>query len=340
MTQGIHTLVIGEPDFDTQKGIRLKDSTLSALQAAHSLHPAHTTLLLISHLPLPAQIPSVDHVDTVVVVTHPDPASLRLVENLAPSIAHYVRGIQATENPITHILSPANAFGKNMLPRLSALLDVSMLSDVISIIDSDTFVRPIYAGNVWVTLSNKDPLKIMSIRPTAFTPTHSPSSHHTTNQQPAALTITHWPVSQTVSSIRWVQQTVASTDHPELTSADIVIAGGRGLKSAEAFDQLKAIAHLLGAALGASRAAVEAGFAPNHFQVGQTGKVVAPKIYIAVGISGAIQHVAGMSESKLIIVINSDPEAPIFDIADYGLVGDLFEILPLLEKRLREKKIL
>lgn len=247
----------------------------------------------------------------------------QLAENLAVLIAE-------TAQTFDYVLSPASTFGKNILPRVAALMDLSMVSDIVKIESPDTYVRPIYAGNALATVQSSEKIKILSVRTTAFS---------ATNQQraSAAAISTIDKVIENTSS-RFESQQLTQSTRPELTTARVVISGGRGLKSADNFHLLEDIADKLGAAVGASRAAVDAGFAPNDYQVGQTGKVVAPDLYIAVGISGAIQHLAGMKDSKVIVAINSDPEAPIFQIADYGLVGDLFKILPELSTALSDKQ--
>ena len=225
----------------------------------------------------------------------------------------------------THILTPATANGKNFLPRVAASLDVAQVSDISAVVSQDTFERPIYAGNCIATVQSTDSVKVITVRTTGFDACEASGGS-------SPIEVVDLDKDLAISS--FMKEEIAVSDRPELTAADVVISGGRGMQNGDNFSLLNGIADKLGAAIGASRAAVDSGFVPNDMQVGQTGKIVAPDLYIAVGISGAIQHLAGMKESKVIVAINKDEEAPIFQVADYGLVADLFEALPELESKL------
>ena len=246
----------------------------------------------------------------------------QFADGLAEMVAAQV---VAVATGYSHIFAPATAYGKNILPRVAAKLDAAQISDIISVESPDTFTRPIYAGNAIATVQSGDAIKVVTARPTNFEPAPSEGGSATVE------TIDAVKVSD---ASRFVSREVVKSDRPELQGAKVIVSGGRGVGSAENFKLLEPLADRLNAAIGASRAAVDAGYAPNDWQVGQTGKVVAPQLYIAVGISGAIQHLAGMKDSKVIVAINKDPEAPIFQVADYGLVGDLFELVPQVVKEL------
>jgi electron transfer flavoprotein alpha subunit len=263
-------------------------------------------------------------VDSVAKVLVADDAAYEhaLAENLAVLV-------QGLAGGYSHLLAPATTFGKNVMPRIAALLDSQQISDITEIVSADTFVRPIYAGNALQTVQSSDPVKVITVRATAF--------------EKVAPGVANAPI-EDVPSVgdtglsAYVGAELSRSERPELTAARVVISGGRGMQSGDNFHLIEDIADLLGAAVGASRAAVDAGFVPNDFQVGQTGKIVAPELYIAVGISGAIQHLAGMKDSKVIVAINKDEEAPIFQVADYGIVGDLFKVLPELKAALQKTR--
>ena len=242
----------------------------------------------------------------------------QLAENIALLVAEVAKDY-------AYVLAPSTSAGKNYLPRVAALLDVAQISDIVSVESPDTFKRPIYAGNVIATVQSSDPIKVITVRGTAFDPVAAEGGS-------AAIEAVGSVQEAGVSS--FVREELAKSDRPELTAASVVVSGGRGMQNGDNFKLLYAVADKLNAAVGASRAAVDAGFVPNDMQVGQTGKIVAPDLYIAVGISGAIQHLAGMKDSKVIVAINKDEDAPIFQVADYGLVADLFEALPQLEQQL------
>ena len=288
-----------------------RDSVAKALTAVAHLGDVH--VLVAGPAAAAAQAAELSGVSKVL---HAEDAGHGLAEPLADLIVSLAGGYD-------HIAAASTAMAKNVLPRVAALLDVMVMSDVIEVIDAETFARPIYAGNAIQTVKSNDKIKVFTIRTAAYAAAGAGNA--------AAVE----PVAAKASDLSaWVEDKVASSDRPELTSAKIVVSGGRGLGSEENFAIIGKLADKLGAAVGASRAAVDSGFAPNDWQVGQTGKVVAPQLYIAVGISGAIQHLAGMKDSKVIVAINKDEEAPIFQVADYGLVGDLFQILPELEGKL------
>jgi len=300
-------LVIGEHDNSS-----LKVFTLNAITAASKLNAdVHVLIAGTKCEKVAKELANVSSVKKVLLCDSPNYESY-LAENLSPLV------IKLSEN-YTHILTSANTFGKNLMPRIAAALDISQVSDVIKINDNDTFIRPIYAGNAFATVKSNDKKKCITIRPTSFDPAAT-SGGSASIEKIEAITVPN------IS--KFIKKEETKSERPELGTARIVISGGRGMQSGENFKLINAIADKLNAAVGASRAAVDAGYISNDHQVGQTGKVVVPDLYIAVGISGAIQHLAGMKESKIIVAINKDGEAPIFSIADYGLEADLFEALP------------
>ncbi len=308
------SLVIAEHDNQS-----LKAATLNAVAAALQCSPAVDILVAGSGADAvavaAAQIAGVRKVIQVDAVS--------LADQLAEPLAAQILSIA---NQYSHILAPATANGKNVLPRVAAKLDVAQLSDITKVISADTFERPIYAGNAISTVQTSDPVKVITVRTTGFDPVAATGGSAVVEKQ---------AVVESKSSSSFVGRQLTKSDRPELTAAKIIVSGGRGLGSGEKYQELIApLADRLGAALGASRAAVDAGYVPNDYQVGQTGKIVAPELYIAIGISGAIQHLAGMKDSKVIVAINKDPEAPIFGVADYGLVADLNTAVPELTKAL------
>ena len=290
----------------------LKPFTLNAISAASKINEDVHVLVIGSGSDEVAK--SVSHVPNVKKVIH---VNNSIYENYLAE--NYTSIITELSKNYTHIMCSANTFGKNLMPRVAALLDVSQVSDITKVISEDTFLRPIYAGNAFATVKSTDKIKCVTIRPTSFDPAPTTGGN-------AEIQISE-PREVTELS-RFIKKEEIKSDRPELGTARVVVSGGRGMQSGENFKLITAVADKLNAAIGASRAAVDAGYITNDHQVGQTGKVVVPDLYIAVGISGAIQHLAGMKESKVIVAINKDGEAPIFSVADYGLEADLFEALP------------
>lgn len=303
------TLIIAEHD-----NTHLKPSTRNTLAAAHKL--GGDIHVLVAGFQAQAVADAAAKLAGVSKVYLADAAHLghALAENLTPLIVKLATSYG-------YVLAPHTTFGKNFLPQVAALLDVAPIADVIAIETADTFVRPIYAGNVMATVQSLDAIKVLSIRPTAFD----------TAGDGGDAVIENLDAGNAAANASYIGQELTKSDRPELAAAQIIISGGRALGSSEQFrDVLEPLADKLGAAVGASRAAVDAGYAPNDYQVGQTGKIVAPQLYVAIGISGAIQHLAGMKDSKVIVAINKDEDAPIFQVADYGLVADLFTAVPEL----------
>src|SRR5229473_3022947 len=313
-------LVVAEHDNQT-----LKPATLHAVTAAAEIaeKAASEVHILVAGKDCRAVAEAAAQIAGVAKVLLADDGAYDhgIAENWAPLIVKLAA-------QYSHVLAPATTSGKNLMPRVAALLDVMQISDISAVVSPDTFVRPIYAGNALATVQSRDPIKIITVRGTAFGPAAANGG--------SALIETVEPTGSAGLS-EFVRAELSKSERPELTSARVIISGGRGMQSGDNFHLLEKVADQLGAAVGASRAAVDAGFVPNDYQVGQTGKIVAPELYIAVGISGAIQHLAGMKDSKVIVAINKDEEAPIFQIADYGLVGDLFKILPELDEELGKK---
>jgi electron transfer flavoprotein alpha subunit len=309
-------LVVAEHD---NKSVR--KATLNALAAAQNLG-SDIHVLVAGHQAGGAAKAAAE-IQNVGKVLHAD--APHLADFLAENVASLITGIA---KGYSHILAPATSHGKNVMPRVAALLDVQQISDISAVESADTFVRPIYAGNALATVKSADPIKVITVRTTAFDAV--PASGGSAPIESIAP-----PADSGLSS--FVSREVSKSERPELTAAKIIVSGGRGMGSGENFTKvLEPLADRLGAAMGASRAAVDAGFVPNDWQVGQTGKIVAPDLYVAVGISGAIQHLAGMKDSRVIVAINKDEEAPIFQVADYGIVGDLFQIVPTVVEELKK----
>ena len=300
----------------------LRKASLSTVAAAQKIG-GEIHLLVAGHNCAEAA-KAAGQVPGVAKVLHADAPQLddEIAENVAALIVSLAKGY-------SHLLAPATSNGKNVMPRVAALLDVQQVSEIIAVDSPDTFQRPIYAGNAIATVQSADPIKVITVRATGFDAVAASGGSAPVEKVEA-------PADSGLSS--FVGREVSKSERPELTSARVVVSGGRGMGSGENFKLLEPLADKLGAAMGASRAAVDAGFVPNDFQVGQTGKIVAPELYIAVGISGAIQHLAGMKDSKVIVAINKDEEAPIFQVADYGIVGDLFKVLPELAAALDKAK--
>ena len=304
------TLVIAEHD-----NASLKAATLNAVAAAGAL--GGDVDILVAGAGCGAAADAAAQVPGISKVICADNAAYE--HQLAENVSLLVAELGADYD---NLLAPSTANGKNIMPRVAALLDVGQISDILSVESADTFKRPIYAGNVIATVQSSDPKKVITVRTTAFDAVPAEGGSASVEACAAA---------HDAGVSQFIREEVAVSDRPELTSASVVISGGRGMQNGDNFSLLEGIADKLNAAIGASRAAVDAGFVPNDYQVGQTGKIVAPDLYIAVGISGAIQHLAGMKDSKVIVAINKDEDAPIFQVADYGLVADLFEALPELE---------
>jgi electron transfer flavoprotein alpha subunit len=292
----------------------IKQPSRSAVAAARKLGEVHVLVTAEAGSQAAARLPGVSRV----LLADAEVYGHALAEPLAALLV-------ALAPDYTHILAAATAVGKNVIPRAAALLDVQPISDIAEVIDADVFVRPIYAGNALATVRSADARKLITVRAASFDPVAA---------EGGAAEIVAAPAVAAPAISRFVSAELSKSERPELTAARVVISGGRGMQNGENFKLLEPIADKLGAAVGASRAAVDAGFVPNDYQVGQTGKIVAPELYVAIGISGAIQHLAGMKDSKVIVAINKDEEAPIFQVADYGLVADLFKVLPELEAEL------
>jgi len=306
-------LVIAEHD-----NVELKGATLNTVAAASQLGNDVHVLVAGANATAVAEAAAQIQGVTKVLLAQDDALANGLAENVAAQVL-------SVADAYSHILFPATAAGKNVAPRVAAKLDVAQISDILSVESADTFTRPIYAGNAIATVQCTDPKLVLTVRTTAFDGAEPTGG---------AAVVESVTAQNDSGKSSFVSREMAKSDRPDLADATVVVSGGRGLGSKENFALIETLADKLGAAVGASRAAVDAGYAPNDWQVGQTGKIVAPQLYIAVGVSGAIQHLAGMKDSKVIVAINKDPEAPIFSVADYGLVGDLFEVLPELTNAL------
>lgn len=330
----ISTLVLAE-----HEGGFVKPSSLSAVAAAGSISKENSVSILLG-----GSGPNLQKAASHAASCHPLVSQVlvadtdKLMHPLAEPWAELVRLVQQ-KGSYSYVVAASNSFGKNVMPRAAALLDVSPVTDVIEISEPRIFVRPIYAGNALCTVryTGVDPC-MMTIRSTSFTPSILTDGVPKSDAAPISQVDLSTFSEETLAKSRWLKLTSQDTERPDLGSARVVVTGGRGLKSADNFKLLEKLAEKLGAAVGATRAAVDAGFVPNDLQVGQTGKIVAPELYIAFGVSGAIQHLAGMRDSKVIVAINKDADAPIFQVADYGLVADLFNVIPELIEKLPEKK--
>ena len=310
-------LVIAEHDNGSLKGATHHTVTAAAQCGAGSGNEVH---VLVAGSNCGAAAEAAARIAGVSKVLVADAAYF--ADGLAENVAEQILAVAGS---YSHILAPATAYGKNILPRVAAKLDVAQISEITKVDSPDTFERPIYAGNAIATVQSTDSVKVITVRGTGFDAAAATGGSASVEQIAAAADF---------GKSAFVGRELAKSDRPELTAAKIIVSGGRGMGSGDNFKLLEPLADKLGAAMGASRAAVDAGYVPNDWQVGQTGKIVAPSLYIAVGISGAIQHLAGMKDSKTIVAINKDPEAPIFSVADYGIVGDLFEVVPDLVKQL------
>ena len=312
----MNVLIVAEHDNN-----KLSVVTQSAVAAGQFLNPSNLDVLVAGSgcADVAKEASAIEGVNSVKLC---DSESLKdgLAENLASVVVKESAEYQ-------FIIAASSTSGKNFMPRVAALIDVAQVSDVIEVVDQETFKRPMYAGNIIATVKSKDDIKVLTVRPTAFEPIGMADSE-------ASIVNVNAPDSPQLS--KFVKEELTKSDRPELGAAEIIVSGGRGVGSSEDFAIIEKLADKLGAAVGASRAAVDAGYVPNDYQVGQTGKIVAPQLYIAVGISGAIQHLAGMKDSKVIVAINKDEEAPIFGVADYGLVGDLFKEVPEMSEQLSD----